>query len=605
MAKTDDNKLAGYLKSVHKSLSSSQPKLYTSNPSWNAREAIRDVLPKGATLMDRPTGRTANNAFYGTSAIPGASLTSGMPNTMGHMQRPYLPEWESPDREQYPQQRKKANEYWRMFHKYDPIFGNAIDMYAEMLVGDFDLVVKKDDSKEIKRTLDYMVSEVNLIDVVRHIVREFLIIGEAVPQNFFSDDKGIWTYVGFHNTDNIEVRDAPIIKMDPLINFVPDEALRAMLNDGSPDAMELRKKLPSQFVSKVISRQNIKLSPVNCSFIARKLHPYDLRGTSLASRLWRIWMVEDASYNSTIATYRRNASPLKVIKLGDPSVGWMPDPTQESKLLQLLAQAELDPNAYLIWNYGINFEAWGTNERAVNIKGDYDTIEKVKLSALGLSKSFMSGEVTFASAKSGLQVFLRRLLALRQYMESVWIYPKFFRPISEMNEWYTSKPNEGAHQYRQKRSAQALEQEERLIMPEIVWKNKLDPKLDMDLLAALEKLKNTFGFKISKVTAQAAVGIDWKEEEENTFKEYKESKELQERTLGDTMSKQYDEEAQQQGAGAKPPGAPGSGAKPPGAEGKPPGAGGGSTPPGGADKNTPMTENIEAPGSDGMPSTVE
>jgi len=145
-----------------------------------------------------------------------------------------------------------------------------------------------------------------------------------------------------------------------------------------------------------LARQKIRLSSVNCSFIPRKLHPYDERGTSLASRLWRIWMVEDAVYNSTIATFRRNSAPIRVAKLGDRNMGWIPPPETEEKLLHLLTQAEMDPNAWLVWNYGIEFEAWGTQERAITLSKEYDTLEKCKLVALGLSKSFMTGEISYS-----------------------------------------------------------------------------------------------------------------------------------------------------------------------------------------------------------------
>jgi|GEM_PF-4508472 len=601
----ESDKLANQIKETRKKLSASEPRLFTPNSSSMRRQAISDVLPEGSSLaVPFGGGRRSANSFFGGSMPEGSSLSGGSGNSMYHAQRPIMPEFDSPDREQYPRDRQKANFYWRLFHKYDPIFGNAIDMFAEMIVSDFDIVVKGDDSQTIKQTLEYMCDEVNLIEVIKYIIKEYLVIGECIPQNFFSEEKGIWTYTGFHNPDFIEIKDTPIIKMDPIINFVPDESLRAMLTDGTPESMELRQKLPNQFVSKVISRQKIKLSPVNCSFIARKLHPYDIRGTSLASRLWRIWVVEDASYASTIATYRRAASPLKVVKLGDPASGWIPDPSQEAKLLQLLAQAEMDPQAFLVWNYGISYEAWGSSERAVNIKNDHDTIEKVKLSALGLSKSFMSGEVSFASAKSGLQVFLRRLLSLRQYLDSTWISPKFFRPISEMNDWKRAKPSEVAHNYRIKRTAQQdlVEDETRIIMPELIWKNKLDPKLDEAMLSALKQLEG-FGFKVSKGTIGGAVSLDWKEELEAHLKEFKEEKDIKDGLLGKTLTEEYDEKNQP--AGAKPPGGPGAGAKPPGADKKPGGKPSDPAAIGSNAPNTTLDDSIEGPGEGGPPVEIE
>jgi len=225
------------------------------------------------------------------------------------------------------------------------------------------------------------------------------VVGGIVSHNcFFDDSLGIWTYIAMHNPDFIEVLDSPIVNMDPIISFIPDESLRSMMSAGTPEAREFRARLPPDFVSRILARQKIRLSPLNCTFIPRKLHPYQTRGTSLASRMWRIFMVEDAVYNSTIATFRRHASPVKVLKLGDPATGWIPAPGAETKLLEMLNRAEVDPHSWLIYHYGINFEQWGTTDKSVTIGKEHDVIERVKLLALGLSKSFMTGEVTYASS---------------------------------------------------------------------------------------------------------------------------------------------------------------------------------------------------------------
>ena len=115
-------------------------------------------------------------------------------------------------------------------------------------------------------TLENMVERVDLVDRLRYLIREYLVIGEAFPHTFWSDDEGIWTYIGFHNSDNIEVKDAPIVNMEPIISFIPDDSLRLLLTDGTPEAMEFQKKLPAEFVAKVMARQKIRLSNLNCSF---------------------------------------------------------------------------------------------------------------------------------------------------------------------------------------------------------------------------------------------------------------------------------------------------------------------------------------------------
>ena len=1003
-----------------------KPRIVSSDPSNGRRELAASVLPKNATLAARGFGPRQAAGFFGGNMPMGVTPVGGGGGGSAayHMQRPYLPGVESPDRIQFPKSRIEANRAWRLFHETDPIFGTAIDMYAEMLVSDFDLVVGDEKSREIKDTLEYMCQTTQLIDRLKYIVREYLTIGECVPHCFFDDTLGIWTYIAMHNPDYIDIVDTPIVNMDPIINFVPDEDLRRLMSDGSPESREFRSRLPAEFVSKIMARQKIRLSPLNCSFIARKLHPYQVRGTSMASRLWRIFMVEDAVYASTIATFRRAAAPVKVLKLGDPATGWIPAPGSETKLLEMLNRAETDPqcfvpatlitradgtqtpigelelgdrlldkdgkpcevlalereetsqlveidvagtpliectpnhkwpvwggprtcscgcgellttsgsnfinrhgktpggnkyqekkkgqprrfnflenfdpymklkateirpgdylmiprkfeeknphdisleqarllgyyvaegcvfnsyvrkdasvcygmqlafsdeeentlaedscyiiemltgvkptlqrrptscnvmvrrkdlsefcewfaahggkyaaqkmlspdvmawpldlkyeflkgylagdgcvllggngcrisvksasrdllnqlrlilaqfgayglfyeykrdagcykpgdtaymmniqgpfavklakdlvpdavipdykfevsesswwsddehlyvkvrgiktaecedprtvinmtvsgdhsyltncvstrNSWLIYHYGVNFESWGNQDRAISISKEHDVIERVKLLGLGLSKAFMTGESTYASSKSGLQVFLRRLLSLRQHLESVWLYPKFFRPISEINEWTTSSPSEVNHKYRIKRTAQEIQEQNLILMPTIKWKNKLDPSVDLDILNAYKMLEQGFGLKLSKATVATPVGIDWQDELDKSLKEFKTEEEMKEKTLGKAQLAEYEQKnAPPQ---ATPPGAPGSGAKPPGAAAKPPGAGGAgglqlggggggmndaSRPPGSADGGGAMGDSIEAPSGGGLPTGV-
>jgi len=325
-----------------------KPRIVSSDPSYGRRELAASVLPKNATLAPS-AGRREAAGFFGGNMPMGVSPypSGGGGSAMYHMQRPYMPGVESPDRVQYPKTRQEANRAWRLFHETDPIFGTAVDMYAEMLVSDFDISVGDEKSREIRDTLEYMCQVSHLMDRLRYIIKEYLVMGEAIPHCFFDDSLGIWTYIAMHNPDYIDVVDAPVVNMDPIINFVPDEELRRMLADGSPEAREFRSRLPAEFVSKIMARQKIRLSPLNTTFIARKLHPYQVRGTSLASRMWRIFMVEDAVYNSTIATYRRHAAPVKVLKLGDPATGWIPAPGAESKLLEMLNRAEVDPQCFV------------------------------------------------------------------------------------------------------------------------------------------------------------------------------------------------------------------------------------------------------------------
>lgn len=558
-----------------------KPRIYGGGAGKQAD--IQSILPEGASLSPKRAYIYGNNSLTQS----GAQL---------HVQRPYDPEIESPDRYYFPQNRILANKWWRLFYKYDPIFGTAIDMYSEMPVSEFDIVLEGDTSKEILDLLHLMVEECQFLYRFKQMIAEFLVIGECIPHCFFDEALGIWTYIGIHNPDLVEIKDASMVNMEPIISFMPDENIRKLLADTSPESREIRSRLPSEFVSKVLARQKIRLKNTNCSFVPRKMHPYDERGTSLASRMFRIWMVEDAVYNSTIATFRRAASPIKVAKFGNPNTGYIPDESAQDALMRQLTIAETDPQAWLAATYAVNFEAWGASDRAVTISREHDTIEKIKLLAIGLSKGFMTGEVSFASVKGGLQVFLRRLLSLRQFWEAIWIQPKFFGPIMKMNGFVKSSPSELTHQYRMKRTAQELLEGDRYIKPKLKWKNNLDSRVDEDLLRAYGQIKQQFGFTVSKETVGSTVGLDWRNEEEKAAKEYLESDAIKDKVLGSAEKAKYEEESK----AAKPPGGAGGGAKPPAAGGKPPtGKGDVSAPPGSAEgpgDKGPLDESVEPTG---------
>jgi hypothetical protein len=489
--------------------------------SSSAHEVLGPLLPRGATLSPgaghnyrNAVRRTHETALGRRTASHGTGLDS---NTYMTQQRPYQPEYESPDRQNYPVHRILANRYFRLFWKLDPVIGNCIEMYSDLPWGNFELT-GEGVTGEIKDRYEHMCEVTKLRSMLPYFIREYLIVGECAPHLFFDDSEGIWTYIALHNPDQLEVIDSPFIRMDPIVEFVPDDKLRQVLTSNHPMLKNVREQMPDEVLSRLMSRQNIPLSPLNFTFIPRKLHPYDTRGTSLLSRMWRILMYEDAIFNASIATARRHAGPLKIAKLGDAATGYIPPPDQERRLLELLAQAELDVNAWLVYHYAINFEMVGTTDRIMSIDKHWELIERVKLVAMGVSKAFLHGEVTYASAASGLTVFLQRLKALRDFFESEWIYPKFFKTVAKINNWV--KPNPADHA--QKRASEGpfirtsqkslRDGEERLIVPKIEWERALDPKIDQEKITAMSNLSSSLGIRFSKQSAFATVGKDYEEE---------------------------------------------------------------------------------------------
>ncbi|APU88873.1 hypothetical protein Rctr197k_046 [Virus Rctr197k] len=554
-------------------------------PYNRAREFFDGLMPQGANL-DPDAGNGIANAMAKHAAMrrgsfgglpSGSILTNGVGGggSFQTNQRPYQPEFESPDRQNYPIHRNLANIYWRVFYKLDPIIGTCVDLFSEMPWSDFTLS-GEGVSGEIKEAYETMVEETQIRALLPYFVKEFLVIGEVAPHLFWDDGEGMWTHIALHNPDQLEVIHSPFLpNMDPLVEFRPEDRLRQILTSNNPMLRRYREEMPEEILGALISGQNIPLSPINCTFIPRKLHPYDVRGTSIISRMWRILMYEDAIFNASIAIARRAAAPLKVAKLGDRTTGWIPDPAQEQRLLELLVQAEVDPAAWLVYHYGIEFDLVGTQERAWKIDQSAEFIERTKLLAMGISKSFLHGEVTYASAASGLTVFLQRLKALREFFEAVWLYPKFLRPMAEMNKWVKPTQAELDHKVRTKRSKRELRESNRFIVPKIEWDRPLDPSIDMAMINAVQAL-SAMGVTFSRTTLSSLVNRDYETELQQRVNEVKSEQDLLAKhpELQQALAPQGEEGG---GGGGMPGGdiAPGlppesMGGEPPPAEGAPP-----------------------------------
>ena len=323
---------------------------------------------------------------------------------------PYQPEFGSIDRLFYPTDRLQQNRIFRMLYKTDPIVGTVIDLYADIMGSDMTLSGEGVEGS-VKDTYEKMIDKTGILSLFPSFPKEYMSMGEVIPHLVFDKDQRIWTSLLFHNPDQIKVVDSPFIDIDPILEFVPDDSLKRLVKNTDPTIQKVLSRYPSDFLANVLSGRNIPLdSSLNVTFIARKCHPYDIRGTSILSRIFRVMVYEDAVTNCSIATARRHAGPLKICKVGGDNVGghgpFIPDDSYIEKIQSMLTIAEQDPHAFLILPWYVQFEAFGTTERMLSIRNEWDIIERVKLTALGVSQGFLHGESTYSCFVEGTPVTL-------------------------------------------------------------------------------------------------------------------------------------------------------------------------------------------------------
>ena len=516
---------------------------------------MKNILPRTGTTIS--TAERQKKASEAGSQIGGAGQSlSGSAGPSGSTSR-------VPGRRYYdptlmssslylPRDFKLKNKWRRWWYTHDAIVGMVLDTHSEMAHSKAEIIC---DDASIKRTAEDMFSEMNLFSNLGAVDLEFMKIGEVTLYDLFDKTKGYFVKTVIHNPDFVEVSASQLAPDQPVVELRPSTDLKRLVMSTNPRDLKLKKRIPKEILARVATGRNIPLEPEFTTRIARLANPYDIRGTSLMDRLFRILMYEDKLNEAQITVADNFIYPLKIFKLGDPQTGWVPDETHMVALQELLLQQHFDPNFSLIFHYGLQYEQHGMEGKILRMDREWERIDKIKMVALGISQNFLYGDSTFASANAALQVLLSRYQAKRDLFEQKWI-KRLLTYVGKQNGWYKVSQAELNGQYRIKRSAE--EEAQRLIIPEISWRKKLTSRDDQQFLSWLSGIFKDGNGPISNSTFLSSAGFNLEAE----LRRKKNDTELEQK-IGRSLL----------GQGAPVPGAPGGAPGAPGAPGAKPAGG--------------------------------
>jgi len=409
-----------------------------------------------------------------------------------------------------PRNIRQKNRWCRWFFDHDEFVGAVLELHAELPYSRAEIIV---DDTMIKRHIDDCLDKTNFFSMLPAIDLEFMKIGEVFIHTPWDESKGMWSHIIIHNPDFVEVRTTPFADSESVIELRPDDELRKIVHSTKPEDQQLKKRLPKEVVRRVLTGKNIMLDSREVTHIARRSNPYDIRGTSLLNRLFRLLMYEDKLREAQITIADNFIYPLKIFKLGDPQKGWIPDESHQRALAQMLQNANFDPNFSLIYHYGLQVEYMTVADKVMRLDKEWQEISEKKMIALGVSKEMLTGASTYASANVGLQMQLARYRAKRDLFEVRWMMDKFFRIMAEKNEWYKRDAREILGHYRVTRSAE--EKRQRLIMPKMMWHKKLMMRDDQQFLTFLNNVYAQGKGPISAITLLMGMGLDVESELRN------------------------------------------------------------------------------------------
>lgn len=294
-------------------------------PSYSAKFiAERDPTPQISAIMANNVSgprriiladETAQGYFRDGSSKPNQHQDTGLGNVVasygikkqaqglpgqggvgfgGHgdtvMQSPevYSPLWLNSNLS-LPRDRATINAWCRSFFALNPFVHNAISLHSTYPISKLSI---KCPNKDIEKFFNDMIEEIDLMNTCIQIAQEYWLLGEAFVYAELDEGKGKWSRLHIQNPDFMIVKKT-VVASDPVIMLRPDENLKKIIFSNSPADIEQRKQLNQQIIDNVRRGQNIPLNNFHVSHLARRISPYEIRGTGLPVCIFRDLMLFD------------------------------------------------------------------------------------------------------------------------------------------------------------------------------------------------------------------------------------------------------------------------------------------------------------------------
>ncbi len=548
-----------------------------------AKEVDKGIYKDGTGPSIKEDGLTANGLV--SASIGGmkkqAQITSstmynsgsGAADTAKQVPEVYSPLWLNSNLS-LPRDKATINAWCRSFFALNPMVNNAVTLHSTYPISKLNI---KCFNKEVEKFFNDMIEEIDLMNTCVQIAQEYWLLGEAFIYADYDENLGKWSRLVIQNPDYM-VLDRSVASDEPVITLKPDENLKRIVFSNKPRDIEQKKKLKQYIIDCVKRGDNIPMNNFHVSYLARKISPYEIRGTGLPVSIFRQLALFDLLRESKFAQASNMINPITVVKIG--SADYKPTAADLEAWRSTFEAAQYDRDFKIFTHEGVDITKVGSSGGLIDISGDVTQLIKEIYTGLQVPSVLMDGgaDTTYANGGVALDVLRQRYMQFRNMM-GAWLKRKIFAPIAKIQGFYEYKNGE-----------------KQLIIPEVDW-NHMSLFDTNDYVQQLVTLSQGEGDakRVSVNTLYRSLGLDAENENRNMKKEAvqsaifkKEKAALDAMPLNELRSLDDDDEIPEPsepaaGGGAVPgEGAPGGmpdlGAPPPDL-GAPPPPGGGEAPP--------------------------
>jgi hypothetical protein len=396
------------------------------------------------------------------SRVKVAMTTSG--TQMGSGGNFYSPEL-STDFLELPQSQDEQRNYFRFFYRTDPFVGQAVDLHTELPLSKIRLGIPRAKNRDMAmaslRFCEKWAKRVGLLHRLIEILHEYNLLGEVfvfcednnpdMPKEVThtrineitkegeaevryerredADDRAYrwmkknykgWTAVRILPPEQVHMESFPFTN-EKIISLVPDSKTRDVVERSAmqdPEAMRIVESMPEDVVNAIRDGKNIPLNTNAelgsfCYFMARKKSQYEPRGHSMLERCLRILVYRDKLRQAQTSIASRHMTPIRLVYAEDM------DMNDVEALREQVDLALQDPDYSIIANFQISWEEMGSDQRLLDLNGEYDMTDRQMYAGLGVTESLLSGESSYSGDRINLEVINTRYMLMREVLQEM------------------------------------------------------------------------------------------------------------------------------------------------------------------------------------------
>lgn len=443
----------------------------SSGPTTKREQEATEVkrIGKRANVETGRPKRIVTSAMRAKVAYPATGGTSAASG--GNFYSPEL----STDFLELPQSADEKRNYYRFFYGAEPFVGQAVDLHTELPLSKLRFSQPVARSKEIAdaslRFCNKWAKDIGLLHRMIEIVHDYNLLGEVfvfcednspdMPREItdevireidsetghpvelykrredWAERASKWLRKNFKGWSAIRVLPPEQIHMESfpftdekLIELIPDSKTKDVISrsdSGDPNAKRVVDSMPDSVVTSIREGANIPLNtdPDAGSFVyymARKKSQYEPRGHSILERCLRILVYRDKLRQAQTSIASRHMTPIRLVWAEDASA---------VDVEEIRGQVELalqDPDYSIITNFEIHWEEMGSQQRLLELSGEYELTDRQLYAGLGVTESLLSGESSYSGDRINLEVINTRYMLLREILQDM-IENNFLKPM--------------------------------------------------------------------------------------------------------------------------------------------------------------------------------